>query len=170
MSQSSWWVRLQTDYKELRRNYLSQGIGPNLATGPFQEQTCKEKENVFKATPLKWKHGKNPTNVLPGLQFSKGLLINSFFFFFCKGKRFFVAVLCIEALTKQAAERRVCGVIRVPLGIMAGRGNPVLLRATGWGRKTFGAVTAIQLCRRERNTFTCKPMSGITDSVNAGKL
>lgn len=79
-------------------------------------------------------------------------------------------VLCILTLTKQAAERRVCGVIGVPLRIMAGRGNPVLLRTTGWGRKTFGAVTAVQLCRRERNTFTCKPMSGITDSVNAVKL
>lgn len=91
------------------------------------------------------------------------LVINSASFFV-------VAVLCILTLTKQAAERRVCGVIGVPLGIMAGRGNPVLLRTTGWGWKTFGAVTAIQLCRRERNTFTCKPMSGITDSVNAVKL
>lgn len=53
---------------------------------------------------------------------------------------------------------------------MAGRGNPVLLRTTGWGRKTFGAVTTIQLCRRERNTFTCKPTSGITGSVNEVKL
>jgi len=51
---------------------------------------------------------------------------------------------------------------------VAGRGNPVLLRTTGWGRKTFGAVTAIQLCRRKRNTFTCSK-SGVTGSVNMVK-
>lgn len=72
MSQPNWWVRLQTEYKELPRYYLPQGMGPNLTTGYFQEQTCKEKENVFKATLLKWKcKRKNSTNILLHLQFSK---------------------------------------------------------------------------------------------------
>lgn len=54
MSHPNWRVRLQRDYKELPRNYLSQATGPNLATGSFQEQTCKERENI-KATLWKWK-------------------------------------------------------------------------------------------------------------------
>lgn len=54
MSHPNWWVRLQTDYMELPRNYLSQAMGPNLAIGSFQEQTFKERENVLKATPWKW--------------------------------------------------------------------------------------------------------------------
>lgn len=55
MSHPDWWVRLQTNYKELPRNYLSQATGPSLATGSFQEQTCKERENVLKTTLWKWK-------------------------------------------------------------------------------------------------------------------
>lgn len=173
MSQPDWWVRLQTDYKELPRNYLSQGAGPNLASRSFQEQTCEDKTKPEKRKCSRqhhWKErkkeGKNSINILLGLWFSKGLISNKHWVGVVEGKSFFTADLCILTLTKQAAERRVCGVIGVPLGIMAGRGNPVLLRTTGWGRKTFGAVTAIQLCRREGNTFTCKPTSGINDSVN----
>lgn len=37
---------------------------------------------------------------------------------------------------------------------MSGGGNPVGLRAAGWGGKTLGTVTAIQFCWRKRNSFT----------------
>lgn len=172
MSHPNWRVRLQRDYKELPRNYLSQSTGPNLATGSFQEQTCKERENI-KATLWKWKQvfGIILEMFFWVYNFPKdSLLINNVGFVFLTGKDFLVALLCIWTLTEQAAEGGVCGVIGVPLGIVGGRCNPVLLRTTGWGWKTFGAVTAIQLCRRERNTFTCKPILGITNSVNVVKL
>lgn len=48
-----------------------------------------------------------------------------------------------ETLTKQAAERGICGVTGVPLWVMSGRRNPVGLGAAGWGGKTLGTVTAI---------------------------
>lgn len=148
------------------RALFVQGTGLNIATGSFQEWTCQEKENVFQGR----KQEGDSTNNLLASQFSKGFISDKKNAFFFLKASFFLACLCRVTLTKQTAERRVCGVIGVPLGIVAGRGNPVLLGATGWGRKTFGAITAVQLGRRERNTFTCKTTSAVTDSVNAEKL
>lgn len=69
-----------------------------------------------------------------------------------------------ETLTKQAAERRICRVTGVPLGVMSGRGNPVGLGAAGWGGKTLGTVTAVQFCWRKRNSFTCQPTTKVRDA------
>lgn len=70
----------------------------------------------------------------------------------------------LQTLTKQAAERRVRGVAGAPLGVMGGGGDPVWLGAARRGWKTFGAVTAIQLCRRKRDSLTCQPKRWVRDA------